>query len=242
MEFDTSFIASVPIIAGLLMSVLHVVSGPDHLAAVTPLAIESKKKSWLVGLVWGIGHVLGMLLLGLLFVLFKQYINIDIISAYGEQLVGFLLIAIGVWSVLRVIKSQRKIGQHSHPHAHNGDVHIHSHEHGKEHSHTHTHQNYYKQNIFTAMVIGIVHGVAGVSHIIAMLPSLALPDTSSSVLYLSGFAAGTILAMLIYALILGIIADRSAVNEKTKSFGILRLVGGVAAILVGVWWILLTVI
>ncbi|PLX01670.1 MAG: hypothetical protein C0594_12750 [Marinilabiliales bacterium] len=164
------------------------------------------------------------------------------ISAYGEQLVGFLLIAIGVWSVLRVIKSQRKIGQHSHPHAHNGDVHIHSHEHGKEHSHTHTHQNYYKQNIFTAMVIGIVHGVAGVSHIIAMLPSLALPDTSSSVLYLSGFAAGTILAMLIYALILGIIADRSAVNEKTKSFGILRLVGGVAAILVGVWWILLTVI
>jgi len=77
---------------GIVAAMVHVVSGPDHLAAVTPLAIESKKKSWSVGLSWGLGHTFGMLIIGILFVLFKQYIDIDVISAYGEIIVGFLLI------------------------------------------------------------------------------------------------------------------------------------------------------
>lgn len=36
---------SFPLIAGLIASILHVITGPDHLAAVTPFAIESKKES-----------------------------------------------------------------------------------------------------------------------------------------------------------------------------------------------------
>ena len=30
--------------AGLLASILHVITGPDHLAAVLPFAIETKRK------------------------------------------------------------------------------------------------------------------------------------------------------------------------------------------------------
>jgi len=60
------------ILTGFIASVAHVVTGPDHLAAVTPLAIDSRKKSWIVGLSWGLGHTLGMLLIGLLFVLFNS--------------------------------------------------------------------------------------------------------------------------------------------------------------------------
>ena len=41
---------SFPLFAGIIAAVLHVISGPDHLAAVTPFAIESKKKAWKVGL------------------------------------------------------------------------------------------------------------------------------------------------------------------------------------------------
>ena len=53
-----------PLFAGIIAAMLHVISGPDHLAAVTPFAIESKKKAWKVGLFWGIGHLLGMLSIG----------------------------------------------------------------------------------------------------------------------------------------------------------------------------------
>jgi len=33
-----------PLLAGILASLLHVISGPDHLAAISPLVIASKKK------------------------------------------------------------------------------------------------------------------------------------------------------------------------------------------------------
>ena len=94
--------SEIPLISGLIMSILHVISGPDHLAAVTPLAIDSKKRSWAIGLSWGIGHTLGMLIIGVIFILLKDQINVDLISEHGEKIVGFLLIAIGVWALLKV--------------------------------------------------------------------------------------------------------------------------------------------
>ena len=61
--------SEIPILSGLIMSMIHVISGPDHLAAVTPLTIDSKKKSWSIGFSWGIGHTIGMLLIGVIFIL-----------------------------------------------------------------------------------------------------------------------------------------------------------------------------
>ncbi|MBS9464169.1 hypothetical protein KIM67_17230 [Flagellimonas sp. 389] len=51
-----------PILAGLVALLLHVVSGPDRLAAITPLSIEIRQKVWKVGLVWGFGHFLKVLI------------------------------------------------------------------------------------------------------------------------------------------------------------------------------------
>ena len=41
--------------AGIAASVLHVISGPDHLADFTPLAIETRRKVWKIGLFWVLG-------------------------------------------------------------------------------------------------------------------------------------------------------------------------------------------
>ena len=35
-----------PLLAGIMGSVVHVVSGPDHLVAVATFAIEEKRKAW----------------------------------------------------------------------------------------------------------------------------------------------------------------------------------------------------
>ena len=35
---------------------LHVIMGPDHVAAVLPFVIEAKRKAWKIGLFWGIGQ------------------------------------------------------------------------------------------------------------------------------------------------------------------------------------------
>ena len=56
---------TVGVFAGIIAAVLHVISGPDHLAAVTPFAVESKKKAWN----WIRFMVIGiMLTVGLLFI------------------------------------------------------------------------------------------------------------------------------------------------------------------------------
>ena len=41
------------VLTGLAAGGTHVVTGPDHMAAVAPLAIDSKRKSWKAGLMWG---------------------------------------------------------------------------------------------------------------------------------------------------------------------------------------------
>lgn len=236
---NANFFTTIPLLTGIVASIVHVLSGPDHLAAVTPLAIESKKKSWSIGLSWGIGHTAGMLIIGVLFILFKDFIPIDIISTYGEQIVGFLLIAIGLFAIIKIFISANH--KHIHPHQHEGEVHIHTHHHSDELNHSHKHTKTNKQNIITALFIGIVHGIAGVSHIIAILPTLALPSKLDSVLYLTGFGGGTILSMIMYAFVLGFIAQKSSNTSKgNKIFNVLRFIGGIIAIVIGIYWIYLT--
>ena len=116
---------------GFIASLAHVVTGPDHLAAVTPLAIDSRKKSWIIGFSWGLGHTIGMLLIGLLFVLFKKFLPIGAISKYSETIIGCLLIAIGTWALIRTYL-RHKHGNKPHAHFHSSPylyAHIHKHTH-----------------------------------------------------------------------------------------------------------------
>jgi len=225
-------------LTGILMSSVHVVTGPDHLAAVTPLAIENRKKAWHIGFFWGLGHVLGMLLIGLLYMAFRELIDVEKISGYSEYLVGFVLIGIGIWAIIKTIRQFHF--HHVHPHYHAKPVpqiHIHSHDHQDEFNHIHTHQKAGKQNSIMALLIGTLHGFAGISHFLLILPTLALPSAQDSVLYLSGFAMGTIISMVAYALLLGLIAQKTADFPKSIVFRNIRIAAGLIAIGVGVWWL-----
>jgi ABC-type nickel/cobalt efflux system permease component RcnA len=226
------------LISGLLASSVHVVTGPDHLAAVTPLAIESKRKAWVIGIFWGIGHVIGMLLIGLLFYLFRNIINVDKISGYSEQLVGLVLIFIGIWALLKVFWRGKQ--KHKHPHYHKEPephVHIHQHDHVNEFDHKHKHEEVIKQGRLSALSIGTLHGFAGISHFLLVLPTLALPTKLEAASYLIGFGLGTMTAMGGYALILGIISSRSSAVKSKVVFNSLRIAGGILAIGVGIWWL-----
>ena len=130
---------SFPLFTGIMAAMIHVLLGPDHLAAVAPLTVEKKTKTWKVGLFWGFGHLTGMLLIGILFTLFRDFIPVERISSHSEQLVGLVLIAIGIWSFYQVKQSHHK--PHQHPHTHHEEeslVHIHKHQHNEGNAHTHT--------------------------------------------------------------------------------------------------------
>lgn len=232
-------------LTGFIASIAHVVTGPDHLAAVTPLAIDSRKKSWIVGFSWGLGHTIGMLLIGLLFILFKEFLPIEAISKHSETMIGILLIAIGCWALLRIYL-RHSHGNRPHPHFHNKPffyAHSHKHTHDIEpvlpqnHGHEHQPNGTIKQNAFTALSIGIVHGFAGFSHLFALLPSLALPTIWASIIYIIAFASGTILAMIIFAFLMGLVAFQSVVKDKEVFLKWFTISGAILAIAIGILWI-----
>jgi ABC-type nickel/cobalt efflux system permease component RcnA len=227
------------ILSGIIASIAHVLTGPDHLAAVTPLAIDSRNKSWFIGLLWGCGHTIGMLLIGLLFLLFRELIPIEKISAYSDKIIGFLLIIIGAWAVARTYL-RHSHGNVPHVHFHNNSgmyVHIHRHTHTDSDSHNHVHTGTTRQHHLTALGIGVVHGFAGFSHLLALLPLLALPSWVASFTYITSFATGTILTMIIFALIMGLIAYKSVQKGKHHFLKWFTLSGGGLAILIGIYWI-----
>jgi ABC-type nickel/cobalt efflux system permease component RcnA len=227
------------ILSGFIASMAHVLTGPDHLAAVTPLAIDSRKKSWIIGLLWGSGHTIGMLLIGILFLLFREFIPVGKISAYSDKIIGFLLIFIGSWTIARTYL-RHSHGNFPHIHFHTGPgwyAHIHKHTHRDSDSHLHVHPGNMKKNNMTALGIGVIHGFAGFSHLFALLPLLAFPSRWASFTYIASFAVGTILTMVIFAFILGLIAFQSAQKAKLHFLKWFTLSGGGLAILIGIYWI-----
>lgn len=234
-------------LTGFVASVAHVVTGPDHLAAVTPLAIDSRKKSWMIGFSWGLGHTIGMLLIGCLFILFKQYLPIEAISKHSDTVIGVLLIGIGSWAILRTYLHHSH-GNHPHSHFHTRPFlypHIHKHTHTPHvhknaliEDHEHEHTGKVRRNVFTSLLIGIIHGFAGFSHLFALLPSLALPTMMATVIYISAFAAGTILTMILFAFILGLVAFRAVVKDKQIFLKWFTLTGGILAVCIGILWII----
>src|SRR6266567_3173600 len=90
---------------GALAGLFHVLSGPDHLAAVAPLAVEDGRHGWFAGWTWGVGHASGVVVVALLAILLRDLLPpIAILSAWGERAVGVALIGIGLWSLRRGLR------------------------------------------------------------------------------------------------------------------------------------------
>jgi len=229
---------SFPFVAALFASILHVITGPDHLAAVIPFAIESKKRAWKVGLFWGFGHLVGMLAIGILFLIFRELIPVEKISEYSEQLVGFVLIVIGVWSFYKIFKKSKN---HKHLHVHSEEavlIHKHEHKHIHKLTHKHEHKQSTNQSDFASFSIGFLHGLAGISHFILFIPVASFKNQLDSVMYLAGFSTGIVLAMTLFAFLIGNISSFSKNEHNETLFNGIRFAGGLFAIIIGIYWIL----
>jgi hypothetical protein len=166
------------VLSGALAGLVHVLSGPDHLAAVAPLAIADRRRGWAAGFTWGVGHTSGVVVVAVLAVLLRDLLPpIDVISAWSERLVGGALIALGFWALRTALKIR------SAPHTHGPVTHDHLHAQRPAVATRagHTHASFF---------MGVLHGLAGSSHFLGVLPALALPTRAAALAYIAAFGAG----------------------------------------------------
>lgn len=221
----------ISVVTGLVAGAIHVVSGPDHLAAVAPFAAESRRKAWEVGLRWGVGHAGGVMFIGLLSLLLRDWLPLDAISAWSERLVGVALIGIGLWGVRRALNGR----VHTHKHEHGGQPHVHIHAHAGATAHTHE-QVVEHRHTHAAFAVGTLHGVAGSAHFLGVLPALAFPTLTEAVWYLSAYGAGTVAAMVVFSSLVGWSA-RSLAASSALAYRQMMAVCSLAAVAVGGWWL-----
>lgn len=200
-------------LAGGVAGALHVVTGPDHLAAVAPLAVRSPARALGTGAAWGLGHAAGVLALGGVGAVVKSFIHIEALSAWAEAFVGIVLIGIGVWGFLQTRKPP---GTATHGHEQ------HDHADGtRGHSHP------------AAFGVGMIHGAAGTGHLLGVLPSLALP-LPQAVAYLVSYGVAAVGAMSAFGFGLGLLGHR------LRPKALLWLMRGAAgfAVGLGIWWLI----
>lgn len=214
--------SNLPFVIGFVASVIHVFTGPDHLAAIGPIALNAKFRPWLIGVFWGTGHVIGMSVIGVLFFFFRDILPVESISSHSEQLVGLMLIIIGLWAFFRIYRV--------------------SHEKSGNNFNKDEPKNLLKENhhntLLAALGIGVLHGLAGVSHFLGLLPTLAFATVWQSAFYLIGFAVGTLLAMTIFAFVMGLIGKKASGKLKMSIFNGINITAGTIAVAVGTFWLI----
>lgn len=203
---------------GLLAGLVHALSGPDHLSAVAPLVVEERRRGWrgwMTGLLWGLGHSVGVWGVGLLALALRGLLPVDRLSSVSERLVGAVLIGVGLWGLRRVWLARYPKETAEAPHAHALPV----------------------RPSLAALWIGTLHGLAGSSHLLGILPALALPSAAASLAYVAAFGLGSIAAMVAFSSALGLFALRLTAGGR-GAYQVLLATFSAVSILVGGWWLL----
>jgi high-affinity nickel-transport protein len=207
---------------GLVLGMRHA-TDPDHVIAVTTILSREHRlgAATRVGVVWGLGHTLTVLIVGAAIIVFKIAIPTRLGLAM-ESAVAIVLILLGVNAAASLVRgaanrmrggSSRDEGLivHAHAHAHDDAMHSHPHVHADLHGHDHedfddaTHHDHRidadrlpsfaaRRPLLRSFAVGLVHGLAG-SAAIALLVLSAIPSPLWATLYLAIFCVGTIIGM-----------------------------------------------
>lgn len=199
---------------GFLLGLGHA-TDPDHVIAVS--TIVSREKKWSsaarIGLAWGLGHALMVILVGGAIVtlgwLIPKKLGLGL-----EFSVALMLILLGLWNLRGLIRWGKHLFSrhpyHSHSHRHGDYIHSHPHGHSPEtHGHAETDVptarldrrlgRYRSYQTLRPMIVGLVHGLAG-SAAVALLVLPLIQNRLWGVAYLMVFGAGTIVGMILITL------------------------------------------
>ncbi len=193
---------------GFLLGLSHALDA-DHVVAVGTLAAETEslKRSSILGLCWGIGHTVTLLVIGGLILSFKWQIP-ETLASSMEVVVAGMIVGLGA---LLLWRARRPFTLHAHTHSHDDSTHTHVHVHvqNKEiHAHHHL-----RNSLQKAFGVGLVHGIAG-SAALTLTVMATMPSLLLGLVYIVVFGTGTIAGMFVMSTVISMpfifLAQRAA--------------------------------
>ena len=212
----------ISILTGFAAGAVHVVGGADHLVAMAPFSLRQPVAALRAGLAWGAGHSLGVVFLALVAIGFKDLIHVEAMSSWAEFLVGVALLVVGALA----IRTAFGLELHTHEHRHDAGA--------STHQHLHLHvrgQSNHRRHAHAASGLGLLHGLAGASHLIAVIPALALPPLGA-LAYLLAYLAGSIAAMAAVVVVVSLVTLKSSARLLPALVG---LTGGLSIVTGAIW-------
>jgi len=222
------------LVLGFLVGVRHALEA-DHVAAVTTLVSRSASLAQRIRLAaaWGSGHAAALMALGAVFIALGTTMPDSLARAF-EIAAAVVLIGLGIDVLWRA--RQHRIHVHVHRHA-DGARHLHVHAHPGETRHdpsAHEH-DHVRSLLPRAVLVGSLHGLAG-SGALVLLSLQMLGSGLRALAYVVCFAAGSILGMVAFSVVLSLPLTLSKrLMERTA--GTLEPVLGVVTIAIGCWMI-----
>jgi len=222
------------LLLGFVLGMRHATDA-DHVVAVT--TIVSRERSLriaaFIGALWGLGHSITLFLVGGVLVVFRLTIPPHV-GLGMEMVVAVMLIVLGAMNVTNTMQRLEKavgVRKHTHHHGHSHD--------GSE-PHVHRVKGASGLQLVRALVVGIVHGLAG-SAALALLVLTTIRDASSAIAYLVIFGVGTIFGMMFLTMAMAVpmalAANRFTQLDRTlaRATGLLSILfGGYLAYRIGI--------
>jgi sulfite exporter TauE/SafE len=181
---------------GFILGLRHALDS-DHLAAVSTVLAErpSWRASGLVGLSWGVGHTVVLLLVGAIVLVLRVPIP-EPLALGAEGIVGIMLVVLGGLLGMKLIRER----WHLHQHDHDGrsHVHLHSHLHAQDHGHVH----WWRESL-RPLCIGMAHGLAGSAALLLLVVASA-DSVIDGLIYIAVFGCGSILGMMLIGIALSV--------------------------------------
>jgi hypothetical protein len=157
---------------------------PDHLTAVSVLAVEHRGRGAMLGALWGVGHSLALLGVGLTLGLLQARLPPSLADAF-ELAVAVMLVILGGRALRRALREGGVGPANTHSHRRG------EHEHAGPSAHLHLGQWTFASR---PLIVGLIHGLAG-SGALTALAVASLKNPGDRIAFVVLFGCGSIFGM-----------------------------------------------
>ena len=199
------------LLLGLILGIRHALE-PDHVAAVLALSTQSRSLSATAkqGVMWGVGHTITLIIFSMMLIGLQIKIDQSVFILF-EVAAGIIIIMMG----FDVINKTRKLYS----------------ERSNEHKNIVATEPLHNTRLsLRALGIGLLHGAAGSSVIIALVTT-TLDSIYLKFTYIALFSVGLILSMSLLSLLISVPLHRGTKYFPSRH---IQIFTGTLAILVGI--------